>query len=305
MYRLFIHFSHGLLSRLTALTLLCVTLPGCLVMSPDDKGGLIGSIARGEPQKTACFGLSASVNDYIITRLWGEEYGEYGSGKKYLSIPRRDLPKGCEIVRFFLNDSAHELQIAEKMCSGEWVAGIRPPLVDDSYPPCSLLVSYGSFSGPPVFEGMAVTSATGLVATSERQQPHPAVWALVPVGLVVDSLAIVAGVIIFFVVSPAMIISESIEKSRLKEEKSALPPPVAACWTAIGSGQSNWTPDKENAYVLTMADDVFNDDNPVPIDARVTLRHGGVQFTGGWTDADFECGLRAGAVVATRVMLRK
>jgi hypothetical protein len=102
-----------------------------------------------------------------------------------------------------------------------------------------------------------------------------------------------------------MIISESVEKSRLKEVKSALPPPVAACWAAIGSGQSNWTPDIENAYVLTTAGEVFSDDNPVPIDARVTLRQGRVRFTGDWTDADFECGLRAGDVVATRVMHRK
>jgi hypothetical protein len=168
-------------------------------------------------------------------------------------------------------------------------------------------VSYGSFSGPPLFEGVAVTSATGLVATSERQQPHPAVWALAPVGAVVDSIAIVAGVFIYIPGSVVSGISESMEKSRLKEMKSALPLPVTACWTAIGNGQSNWTPDKEKAYVLTTADEIFSDDNPVPIDARVTLRQGWVAIRGGisWTDADFECGIRAGDVVATRVMLRK
>ena len=114
-----------------------------------------------------------------------------------------------------------------------------------------------------------------------------------------------------------MIISEGVEKSRMKEAKSALPPPVAACWTAIDSGKaapfsrSEWTPGKENAYVLTTADEVFSNDNPVPIDARVTLRQGRVLFSiigrpvYSWTEADIECGLRAGDVVATRVMLRK
>ena len=205
MCRLFIHFSNGLLSRLTALVLLCVTLPGCLVMSPDDKGGLIGNIARGEPQKTACFGLSASVNGYGITRSWGKDYGKIGSGKKILSIPRCDLPKGCDTARFFLNVSAHELQVAEPICSDGWVTGIRPPLPDDSYPPCALLVSYGSFSGPPVFEGVAVTSAAGLVATSERQQPHPAVWVLFPVGAVVDSLGITAALLTLPLWAPPLI----------------------------------------------------------------------------------------------------
>jgi hypothetical protein len=51
MYRLFIRYSRRLLSRLTALALLCVTLPGCLVLG--EGGGLIGKTAKGEPKEAA------------------------------------------------------------------------------------------------------------------------------------------------------------------------------------------------------------------------------------------------------------
>ncbi len=56
--------------------------------------------------------------------------------------------------------------------------------------------------------------------------------------------------------------------------------------------------------------EVFSDDKIVPIDTRVTLSQGRVRFLienkgSIWTDADIECGLRSGDVVATCVKLRK
>jgi hypothetical protein len=71
-----------------------------------------------------------------------------------------------------------------------------------------------------------------------------------------------------------------------------------------------WAPEIDNSYILTAVNEVFSDDKPVSIDARVTLRQGSVQFSIKntnfiWTDADVECGLRAGDVVSTRVQLRK
>jgi hypothetical protein len=278
---------------------------------------MINHIAMGEPKEGVYIALSASVNAYEITRWWGYD-------QDTLSIQRCDLPAGCYTARFFLNDSAHELQIAQP-ASANWVTGVRPLLPDDSYPPCALLVSYGSFSEPRALEGVAVTSAAGLVATGERKQPVPAAYALVPVGIVADFYLFVGAVVTMPVWAPIAIMSQSSAANEKREAKGALPPSVAACWTAIDSamgkgGSSNpdqpfvgfeWVPGRENAYVLTTANEVFSDDKPVPIDARVTLSQGRVRFlikNGGfplWTDADVECGLRAGDVVATCVKLRK
>jgi hypothetical protein len=301
-------------SCLTAIVLLSATLPGCLA------GAIIEKTAMGEPKEGVCFALSTSLNTYEITRWWG-------SGQETLSVPRSDLPAGCDTARFFLNDSVHELQIAQA-ANANWVTGVRPPLPDDSYPPCALLVSYGSFSEPQALDGVVVTSAAGLVATSDRKQPNPAAWALMPAGIVADFYLFVGGVVASPVLVPIAIMSESSaanEKLKQKAEaKSALPPLVDACWTAIDSamekgGSSNpdqpfvefeWVPGRENAYVLTTANEVFSDDKPVPIEARVTLSQGRVQFrienrSPLWTDADVECGLQAGDVVETCVKLRK
>lgn len=304
----------GLLSCLTALALLSATLPGCLATSMIEKS------AMGEPKEGVYFALSASVNAYEITRWWD-------SGQETFSVPRRDLPTGCDTARFFLNDSAHELQIAQP-ASANWVTGVRPLLPDDSYPPCALLVSYGSFSEPPALEGVAVTSAAGLVATGERKQPNQAAWAVMPVGIAADFYLFVGAVVTMPVWAPIGLMSESSAANEKREQeaeaKGALPPLIAACWTAIDSamekgGSSNpdqpfvgfeWVPGRESAYVLTTANEVFSDDKPVPIDARVMLSQGRVRFLfenkgSLWTDADVECGLRAGDVVATCVKLRK
>ena len=75
------------------------------------------------------------------------------------------------------------------------------------------------------------------------------------------------------------------------KEKAALPLSIAICWTAIDNAMKNarasnadpfdkfeWAPSIENAYVLTTANEEFSDDKPVPIDSRVALRFGRVQF---------------------------
>lgn len=303
-----------LLPRLGALVLLSATLPGCLAT------GMVEEIAEGEPKEAGYFALTVNADAYEIIRWWD-------SGQETFSIPRRALPMGCDTARFFLNDAAHELKIAQP-ASAVWVTGGRPPLPDDSYPPCTLLVSYGSFSEPPALEGVVVTSAVKLVATDEYQQSHPAAWALMPVGIAADTYIFIGALVTMPVWAPIGLMMENSATKREQEAeantKAALPPPIAACWTAINStmekgGPSNpdqpfvgfeWDPSRENAFVLTTADEVFSDDIPVAIDTRVTLRQGRVQFQREnkgslWTDADVECGMRSGDVVATCVKLRK
>lgn len=315
-----IPFPLGMLSCLTILALLSATLTGCLAVS------WVEDTAKGEPKEAGYFALSTSGNAYEITRWWGVSQMAY-QGKEVLIVPSRDFPVGCGTARFFLNDSDHELHIAQP-ASADWVTGDRPPLPDDSYPPCTLLVSYGSFSEPPVLEGVAVTSATGPVATSERRQPHPAAWALIPVGIAADVYIFTGALVTMPVWAPIGLMMEKntakSEKEIKEKEKASLPPLVAACWTAIDKvmGKSvppkpdqpfvgfKWAPVIEKAYVLQAVNEVFSSDKPVPIDARVTLRQGRVQFPIKnmgfiWTDADVECGLRAGDVVSTCVKLRK
>lgn len=310
----------GLLYRLTALALLSATLPGCLATSWVEK------TAGGEPKEAGHFVLSASANSYEITRWWGAGPDTY-QGMETVSVPRRDLPAGCETARFFLNDSAHELKIAQ-MVSANWVTAGRPPLPDDSYPPCAILVSYGSFSEPPPLEGVAVASAAGVVTRGERRHPHPVAWTLLPVGIAADVYIFLGALVTMPVWGPIGLMQEHGATKREREAKEngkgRLPLPVAACWTAIDSALKNgggsnpvqpfvefkWTPDVENAPVTATADGVFSDEQPVPIDARVRLRGGRVRFQvkhsdSLWTDADAECGLLAGAVVATRMILRK
>lgn len=304
----------GLVSCLTVLAVLNVAFPGCLTTS------MIEEKAAGEPKEGVYFALSASVDAYEITRWWD-------SGRETLSVPRRDLPWGCNTARFFLNDPTHELQIAQPV-SANWVTGERLPLPDDGYPPCALLVTYGSFSEPQALEGLSVSSATGLVATGERKQPTQAAWALAPAGLAADVFLFVGALVTMPVWAPVGLIAESSAANEKREQdaeaKGALPPLVAACWTAMESamekgGSSNpdqpfvrfeWVPGRANAYAVATANEVFSDDKPVSIDARVTLSQGRVQFRIGnwgslWTDADVECGLQAGEVVATCVKPRK
>lgn len=316
-----ISLRHGYLHRLTALALLIATLPGCLATSWNE------TIIKGEPEKAGHFALSSSASSYEITRWWGLDQATSYEGKETLIVPRSYLPAGCNSARFFLNNPAHELRIAQP-ARVNWVTGVRPPLPDDSYPPCALLVSYGSYSEPHAFEGVAVTSATGLVATGERRQPHPAAWSLVPVTIVADVYIFLVALVTIPIWAPIGLMMENSsakqQHAAKEKEKGVLPPPVAACWTAMDSVMEKdvssnpdhslvgfeWVPGLGKASVLTVTNGLFSDDNPVLIDARVTLRQGRVQFKienkgSLWTEADVECGLRTGDIVATDVQFRK
>lgn len=299
----------GWLSRLTALTLLGAACSGCIATD------IIGKKAEGEPQKAATFILTASEGGYEVTRWWG-------GGQETLSIPRRDLPAGCETARFFLSDSAHELSITEA-ASATWVTEAAPPLPDNSYPLCSLLVSYGSFSAQPALEGAVVTSPTGIISTGERRTPQPAAWALAPAAIVADTFLFLGALVTLPIWAPIGLLSENVEQKHALEikekDKGALPAAVAACWTAIDremeAGSTSqakkfvgfkWVPGTEHAYTLTTDNRTFSVDSPVPVDTLVILRRGLVQFRSGemgflWTAADAECGLLSGEVVATEV----
>lgn len=300
------------LFRLTAMMLIGTMLNGCLAAD------MVGELAQGEALvKAESFVLTRSENAYEITLRWST------GGDKTLSIPRRDLPTGSEGACFFLNTVTRELQVAQPV-NANWITGNRPPQPDDSYPPCAMLVSFGAFSEPQPLEGLAVTSATGLIATDELKKPQPAAWALLPVALVTDVFIFVGALVTIPVWAPIGILweknVEKREQESKKKEKGVLPSPVAACWTAIDdemkkSRYSNpdngfirfeWSSGRENSYAVTTANELFSDDAPVPVDLRVTLRQGRVKFFRSlWTDSDVECGLQSGNVVATRVMLLK
>ncbi len=291
----------GQLIHLTFPALIFATLPGCFFVT--DK---IADIAEGEPRKSTIFALSVTDNNYEITRKY-----------ETLRISRGDLPTGCDSARFFLNDSANELEIGHHQ-KANWVTEDRPPLPDDRYPPCTLLLSYGSFSEPQPVEGLVITNTSAFFRTSKCKQPHPAAWVLSPATFAADvwlNLAAVYTVPVW--VLPAIVWARHNNKTREKAT-AASPPPIVACLTTIeeeigGIDQPfshfEWDPTRENAYVLEPVNEVFSGDNPVAIDTRVRLRNGRVAFRDEfgtiWTDADVECGLQSGNVAATRVTLSK
>lgn len=290
-----------------------VTLPGCL------SSGVAEQAFKGEPQGGATFVLTVSDNVHEINRFW-EISGL--TRVKTVSIARSDLPAGCDTTRFFLNEMSNELQVA-RLAYTNWNTGAgKPPYPDEIYHPCSLLVSYGSFLEMSESEGVFITGVKGLVATGKMQKPHPvATSALAPVGMVAEGYLWMGVLVASPVLLPAALIWEDNKLQQKEKARGTLPEPVGACWAAIDSvikdGLASdqpfvyfmWVPDSENSYVLRTEDEVFSDDKPLLIDTRVTLKNGRVQIqpinTNLWTDADVECGLQAGAVVATFVKLCK
>lgn len=304
------------LASIPVFLLFCGTLSGCMTSMVAEKA------FKGEAQDMKSFVLTVNDDAYEITRLWGSR-GTPQSAT--VIIPRSALPDGCDTPRFFLNGLSNELQVA-RLAHTEWLTKEgKPPLPNETYQPCALLVSYGSFSEMPESEGVFVTSAEGLVATDKRQKPHPvAACALAPVGMMAEGYLIVGAVWALPVLLPTSLIWENNERQKKKKAKDKLPEPVATCWTATDGIKENdkasdqpftgfeWVPDNENSYVFKTEEGVFNDEKPVSIDTRVTLSHCRVGFRpladsgpSLWTDADIECGLKASAVVATSVKLRR
>jgi hypothetical protein len=304
------------LVRMTFFILFCATLPGCMTSLVVEKA------FTGEAQGMKGFVLTVNDDAYVIHRLWGSGGGTQSAT---VIIPRSALPDGCDAPRFFLNGSSNELQVA-RLAYTEWLTKEgKPPLPDEIYQPCALLISYGSFSELPESEGVFVTSVKGLVTTGKRQKPHPvAACALAPVGMMAEGYLMVGAVWALPVLLPTALIWEDNERQKKTKAKDKLPEPVAACWTATDGikekGEAldqpftgfEWFPDRENSYVFITEEGVFSDAKPVSIDTRVRLSHGRVDFrpfAGSgpslWTDADVECGLQAGDVVATFVELRK
>jgi len=74
-------------------------------------------------------------------------------------------------------------------------------------------------------------------------------------------------------------------------------------------GSFAWRATKAGAYLLTRGAATFGADPPVNVDAQVTLRFGRVTLRNTamdlTTDAEFDCGLVAGTVVASRIRLRE
>jgi len=284
--------------QLSAIVVLAAILNGCASMAVSER-----IATREEPQSSKCFFLTANENYYTISRWWVDDF-------ESLSIKRSNLPAGCETARFFLMDSTHELRIMES-ASVPWLTWETPPLPDESYPPCALLVSYGSFSEPSKLEGVVVTSSTGTAAKGERPQPHPAVWALAPAAMMAEGYAMVGA----FWTSPIWVPVALMSGQDKEKERSVLPSPVTACWVAIDEKVKNgwlfnsilkvtgfeWSSRKESAYLFTTTNEQFSDENPVPIDSRITLYKGRIHFRSIRTDADIECGLQSGNVVSIRV----
>jgi hypothetical protein len=288
----------------------------CHVFCYRDFSHFTGDLAQGEGyQEINTFILTSRDNDYVISRGWGSI-----NYFRTITISRSNLPTGCTFARFFLNDIDHELKVGHGGTSN-WENWERPPLPDDSYPPCTLLITLGTFSRPPVFNGVAVTSSAGLVAKDDIAKPQPVAWLLLPAEIVVDTYLFIGAGAGAIVTMPILLPYASYKNNELKKKMDELPPSIKACKIAIdeqldknGSPYSeayttfSWFPIHDNSYVDTKVDELFSDNEPIPIDSRVVLYKGNVNLLSHpnmLTDAEGECGLQSGKIVATRVNVLK
>ncbi|HWS74678.1 MAG TPA: hypothetical protein VN324_06000 [Quisquiliibacterium sp.] len=288
--------------------------------------GCASSIAAlGEPSGGVTLVLTVNGENYEVHRSYAAENAWSGDP---LVVPRSSAPAGCAAARFFLNDVNHELRVAEPEEPASLAASVLPR-PGPGFPPCSLLVSYGEFAGPPTREGLFVTGTDGLVGEARREAPHPAYYALAPFEAVAEVWLFAGAVLATPALVPGGLLlghadSERQQKKRAHAE-AALPSEVVACWRAVdhamneeGGGPANpgrrfasfaWRATKAGAYLLTPGAATFSADPPVNVDAQVTLRLGRVTLRGTatdlTTDAEFDCGLVAGTVVASRIRLRE
>lgn len=305
-------------ARRAAAALAVAGLAGCL------SACVSGQAARGEPAGGATLVLTVNGDNYEIHRSYTGEQTWSGDP---LVVPRSSVPADCAATRFFLNDANHALRVAEPEFPA-WVTAATLPRPGPEFPPCSLLVSYGEFAGPPALEGLFVTGPDGLVAKARRKPSQPAYLALAPLEAVAEVWLVAGAVLATPVLVPGGLVAGRAEsewgKKERAEAESTLPPEVVACWRAADhamaldvGGPANpflrftafrWRATKAGAYILTPGAASFGADPPVSVDAQVTLRFGRVKLRNTdmdlSTDAEFDCGLVAGTVVASRIRLR-
>lgn len=290
------------LLQLIAIVLLPTMLNGCASMYMSER-----IATREEPQSSKLFFLTAVEESYVISRWWEDDF-------ESVSIKRSDLPAGCETARFYLNNSTQELKLLEPVVA-DWITEGQPLLPDDSYPPCSLLISYGAFSGPPELEGIEVNSSSGFIKKDDRKQRHPAVWVLTPVAAVAEGYAMVGAFWTLPVWGPMLYFNEKNKEKRREQYEKDFPQPVTACWNAIDDKVKDgwlyaasikvtgfeWPPDSDNTYYQTTDAEPFSEDDTTSIDTRVVLRRSHLIFPSQVAEADVECGMQSGIVIEVKV----
>jgi hypothetical protein len=294
---------------------LAATLPGFLALPGCMPGQLSLSKAAAEPDRGAEIALTVRGDTYELHRRYSSEW--HGDP---LLISRGSLPDGCTVARFVLDDAGTALPVAMPVNPVQ-IAATEPPLPATDADPCTLRVSYGSFTGPPTREGLVVTSSGGVVAYAARERGKPGYYALVPFEAVAEIWLFSVAVLTSPVTVPVGMAMSSSEKKKQAEFEAALPPEVLACWQATKalvqggcmgeSGQVfagfHWNAAGPNHYT-TRCDPVVGDELPCKGEiVQVTLRGGRVSFPPSFesTDAEIDCDLAAGQVTATTLRLRE
>lgn len=260
-----------------------VACAGCM------PGGISMEAARGEPAAGATITLTVNGDRYEIDRWYSREtwHGEA------VVVPR-GAAAGCESARFFLNDGGQELRVAEPAQPGRLVAD-RLPLPGPTLPPCSLLVSYGSFKGPPPLEGLFVTGPGGTVAGAPREPSHAGYYALAPFEAVGEVWLFAGAILATPVIVPGGMIyghevSERTKKERAQAE-AGLPPRVAECWKAAEKAAEEAVSESRRFRSFTWP--ATRPGSFVLAPDAVTLLGGRVAFDDAgptlWTDAEFDC----------------
>ena len=283
--------------------------------------GLLEQAAVGEPAGRTYITLTTNREEYQLHR---SSQGSFVD--RSLPLPRKALPAECGgSARFFLNGPEEEIAI------GAWsttapLSADRAPHPDDRYPPCTVLVAYGTFADIIPAGGVVATLPAGVLAIDALRPGYPVLYVLWPAAFIADIyLGIGAGVASLAAAIPVLFTIKAMDyQARATREKqgAGLPPSVASCWLAAESGMKSftlpepagrfdtfqWDPDVANAYTLDGTPGPFGPDEPIAIDERIALDGARVQvhgFSALWTDAQFVCGLLEGKIVATSLALRE
>ena len=179
-----------------------------------------GIAALGEPSGGVTLVLTVNGDNYEIDRSYAEN--EWRGDP--LAVPRSSVPADCAAARFFLNDVNHELRVAEPAYPAP-VTAPQLPRPGPGFPPCSLLVSHGQFTGPPALEGLFVTGPDGLVGEARREPPHPAYYGLVPVEAVAEVWLLAGAVLATPVLVPGGMLLGHVGGERQKKKRVQARPP--------------------------------------------------------------------------------